>query len=130
MIALILILYFVPMIIALARGCDEKGRDHFRQPARWVVSSCRTVVCLIWSLRASNRQKQWQKAQVLTCRHTWRCCPACRRRSPFEDEPRDWVQRHLLKPVTSSPVDFDKLEARDIFKDGPLNAAIERTRYL
>jgi T4 superinfection immunity protein len=63
-IVIMLIMYFIPMIIALARGCDNAG-------AMIAVSLLLgwfplvTIVCIFWAICGATKQKQLARAEVL-----------------------------------------------------------------
>jgi hypothetical protein len=59
-----LLMYFIPMIIALARGCDNKASIIILSLVLgWFPLV--TIVCIIWAICAGNRQKQIAHAEIL-----------------------------------------------------------------
>jgi hypothetical protein len=63
-ITIMLIMYFVPTIIALARGCDDKGgMIAISLLLGWVPLV--TIACIIWAICGGNQKKQIARAELL-----------------------------------------------------------------
>jgi hypothetical protein len=58
------VMYFLPMIVALAKGCDSKGPIiAISLLLGWfpLVS----IICLIWAIAGKTEQKQIARAEIL-----------------------------------------------------------------
>jgi hypothetical protein len=62
--AVMALMYFIPMIIALARGCDSKASIILLSLILgWFPFV--TVACIIWAICAGNKRKQIARAEIL-----------------------------------------------------------------
>jgi hypothetical protein len=58
------LMYFIPMIIALAMGCDSTGPIiAISLLLGWLPLV--TIICIIWAICAGNKRKQIARAEIL-----------------------------------------------------------------